>query len=171
MATELPIDPGDNKASYSDRVKSNVKFDKRLKRNILGISIEKADIEIAIDIDHEDVARICQTLGIQISSEVEGYNIHYYGRKAILYVWMVAGINLEKYCKDKSIRVRDGLGIGMIRPSGKKEVTVTVTGVDFNTPDSLVIEYLNKFGNVVSDRIVYSKFDSGPFIGKFNGER
>ena len=60
---------------------------------------------------------------------------------------------------------------GLIRPAGKKDVTVTVDGLDFNTPDSFIIDYLNKFGVVLSNNVVYTKYDSGPFKGKFNGER
>ena len=50
----------------------------------------------------------------------------------------------------------------MIRPAGKKDVTVTVCGLDFNTPDSFVIDYLNKFGVVMTSEVIYSKFDKGP---------
>ena len=60
---------------------------------------------------------------------------------------------------------------GMIRPAGRRDVTVTIVGLDFNTPDGLVIDYLNLFGSVISPTAVYSKFDSGPFKGKFNGDR
>ena len=59
----------------------------------------------------------------------------------------------------------------MIRPAGKKDVTVTIDGLDFNTPDGFVIDYLNKFGVVLTNAVVYTKYDSGPLKGKFNGER
>ena len=54
---------------------------------------------------------------------------------------------------------------GMIRPAGKKDVTVSIVGIGFNTPDSFVMDCLSKFG------VIYSKFESGPFRGKYNGER
>ena len=179
MAVVPPVDHGGTNAvindqpkpSYSERLKSNVKFDQRLKRNVLEVTIEKLDTELTMVIGNEDVARICQTLGIEISSQVEGYNIHYYGRKSILCVWMAAGLNLERFCKDISIRVGEGLVTGLIRPAGKRDVTVTISGLDFNTPDSFVFEYLKKFGHVSSEKVVYSKFEAGPFIGKYNGER
>ena len=60
---------------------------------------------------------------------------------------------------------------GLIRPAGKTDVTVKVDGLDFNTPDNFIIDYLNKFGSVKSNTVVYSKYDTGPFRGKFNGER
>ena len=45
-------------------------------------------------------------------------------------------------------------------------------GLPFNTPDSLVVDYLNHHG-VVSDSsaVVYDKFNDGPFKGKLNGVR
>ena len=61
---------------------------------------------------------------------------------------------------------------GMIRPSGRRDVTVTVSGLDFNTPDSLVFEYIKKFGGIIiSNNVIYTKFSEGPFKGKCNGER
>ena len=72
------------KVTYSERVKSNVKFDQRLKRSVLEISIEKTDSESTLEVDNNDVSRICQTLGMDITSQVEGFNIRYYSNKAIL---------------------------------------------------------------------------------------
>ena len=45
-----------------------------------------------------------------------------------------------------------------IRPAGRNDVTVTAVGLDFNTPDAIVRDYLNKFGSVIGDTTVYSKF-------------
>ena len=64
---------------------------------------------------------------------------------------MAAGIDIDRYCKDISLKVGSGMITGMIRPSGRRDVTVTVLGLDFNTPDALVIDYLNKFGSVVTN--------------------
>ena len=90
---------------------------------------------------------------------------------SLISVWMKAGVNLEKFCKDISIKVTNGVVTGMIRPAGKKDVTVTIAGLDFNTPDSFVMDYINKFGVVVDNTVIYTRFESGPFKGKFNGER
>ena len=53
----------------------------------------------------------------------------------------------------------------------KSEVTVSIKGLNFNTPDSLVIEYLNKHGSVISDRVIYEVALDGPFKGLKNGIR
>ena len=55
---------GDGK-SYSDRLKTNVRYDQRLKRNVLEITLEKTNNDAVIDeVDAEDVARVLKTLGI-----------------------------------------------------------------------------------------------------------
>ena len=86
-------------------------------------------------------------------------------------VWFREGVNVKKFCKDISIRVNDEVRTGLIRPAGKPEVTVTIAGLDFNTPDTLVMEYLNKFGSVTTNSVIYNKFEDGPFKGKYTGER
>ena len=162
----------DGKMSYSDRLKTNVRYDQRLKRNVLEITLEKTDTEAELDdVDQEAIARVFKTLGIDIVTQVQGYQVHYKGKISIISVWMGAGISLDRFCKDINIKVVNGVMTGMIRPAGKKDVTVTVAGLDFNTPDNFVVDYLNKFGTVMSNAVIYSKFDMGPFRGKYTGER
>ena len=154
------------KMSYSERLKTNVRYDQRLKRNVLEITLEKTDTEADLDVNQEAIARVFQTLGIDIASQVQGYQVQYKGRTSVISVWMAAGISLDRFCKDVSIKVGDGVMTGMIRPAGKKDVTVTVVGLDFNTPDNFVVDYMNKFGIVMSNTVIYTKFDKGPFHGK-----
>ena len=158
------------RSSYSDRLKTNVRFDQRLKRNVLEITLEKSDPSVDINVDFEDVARVCKTLGIDISTQVQGSQIQYSGQ-VMIKIWMAAGISLDRFCKDVGIRVTDDVITGIIRPAGKKDVTVSIVGLDFNTPDSFVTDYLSKFGTVLNITVIYSKFESGPFKGKYNGER
>ena len=65
---------------------------------------------------------------------------------------------IKPRAKDVSFRVGNGVVTGMIRPAGRNDVTVTAVGLDFNTPDAIVRDYLNKFGSVIGDTTVYSKF-------------
>ena len=162
---------GDGK-SYSDRLKTNVRYDQRLKRNVLEITLEKTNSETEmIDVRDEDIARVFKTLGIDIVSQVQGSQVHYKGKFSVISVWMVQGVSLDKFCKDINIKVNPNVMTGMIRPAGKKDVIVTVDGLDFNTPDSFVIDYLSKFGVAMSNTDVYTKHDMGPLKGKFNGGR
>ena len=66
----------------------------------------------------------------------------------------------------------EGVNKIFIRPAGRKDITVTVTGLDFNTPDSLVQEYITKFGGkLVTKEVIYEKYGVGLFQGKVNGTR
>ena len=159
------------KMSYSDRLKTNVRFDQRLKRNVLEITLEKTDKTSEFDVDGEDVARVAKTLGIDVVSQTQGYQIQHRGKFSVISVWMLPGINLDKYCKDVNIRVTTNIMTGMIRPSGKADVTVSIVGIDFNTPDKFVFDYLSKFGVVVNQSVIYSKIETGAWKGKYSGER
>ena len=67
--------------------------------------------------------------------------------------------------------VANGVKTGIIRPMGRREVSVLIKGLNFNTPDSLVREYLGKHGKVVSDKVIYEKDKDGPFKDLYNGNR
>ena len=84
---------------------------------------------------------------------------------------MPVGVILERFCKDMVICINYSVSTGMIRPAGKSEVTVTVTGLDVNTPDTLVLKYLGKFGKVKISSVIYCEYSEGPFKGKKNGDR
>ena len=48
-------------------------------------------------------------------------------------------------------------------------MVVTVRGLHPNTMDQGVIEYLNKFGRVVTTKVVYATYGEGPLKGLRNG--
>jgi hypothetical protein len=157
--------------SYADRLKTNVRYDHRLKRNVLEITIEKSDKEARIDLEPEMVKRIMNSIGLDIGNQVEGYQI-IYGRVCLISVWVVKGVSLDKFCQRENIIVTKGVVTGTIRPAGRRDVIVTFAGVDFNTPDSLIQGYIQKFGGkLMSQNVSYGRYSEGPFIGKINNER
>ena len=168
---EINNQPPNPRVSYSDRLKTNINFNQRLKRNILEITLERTNKDAEMKIDQEEISRVFKTLGIDIVSQVEGYQVHYKGRNSVISVWMPPGVNVEKFCKDVNITVNSNVVTGLIRPAGKTDVTVSIVGLNFNTPDTFVFEYLGKFGTLKNKSVIYSKYDEGPFKGKFNGER
>ena len=49
---------------------------------------------------------------------------------------------------------------------------VTVSGLHWNTPNSLVQEYIQKFGGkLMTTVVVYSRYKQSALIGKLNGDR
>ena len=119
------------------------------------------------DLDQKNVAKLLKNIGVDIKAHVEGYQI----KNRIISVWMVNGISLDRFCKEDSIKVAPGVKTGFIRPAGNREITVTIADLDFETPNTFVFEYLNKFGVVKSGNVVYGKYRDGDFKGKYNGER
>ena len=74
---------------------------------------------------------------------------------------MLPGINLN-------MRVTNNIMAGVVRHSGKADVTV---GIDFNTPNKFVFDYLSKLCVVVNQSVIYSKIETGAWKGKYSGER
>ena len=77
-----------------------------------------------------------------------------------------------KFCLSESIAITKNMSTGIIRPAGKRDVKVTVCGLHWNTPDSLVQEYIQKFGGkLMTSGVVYVKYKQGALTGKLYGER
>ena len=146
---------GDPRGTYAEKLKTNVRYDQRLKRNVLEIFFDKDDRET--DIDDNCIARLFKSLGIDIGSQVEGTQV----KQRVITVWMAQGINLEKFCKEDSIRVAHGVKTTFTRPAGRKDVSVTITGLDFNTPDTFIIQYLNMFGTVLDSNVIQRRTFQG----------
>ena len=80
--------------------------------------------------------------------------------------------NLEKFCLSESISISKILSTGIIRPAGKCDIMVTVCGLDWNTPDSLVQEYIQKFGGkLMTQDAVYHRYKQSALASKLNGDR
>ena len=151
--------------SYSDKLKMNVK---RFKRNVLEITLEN-DPGVKIDMDPTTTVKLLKKIGIEKSQCTGVQPCPGFSRK--IHVWLKDDIDIEKFCRDESYVVTKGVKTGMIRPMGKREVSVLIKGLNFNCPDSLVKEYLSKHGKVVSDKVIYEKEKQGPLEGLFNGNR
>ena len=168
-----PPPPGTAPAvpTYSERLKSNVKYDQRLKRNVLEICLEKTEKDAEVVINGDTIARVLKSLRMNIETELEGAQIQY-GRMPIIHVWCKPEVKLEKFCNNIGIIVSNGLSTGHIRPAGRRDVMVTIQGLNFNTPDGLVMEYIRKFGGeLVSQDVVYRKYKEGLLAGKYTGDR
>ena len=130
MASDIR-DPGGGR-SYANRVKL-VKFEP-LKRNVLEIVLEKKTSQKNLNISGEEVANVCNYVGIKVGEETEGYQAHYSRKFITIAVWAKAGISLEKFVFDSPRDFNNNLDINQVRPAQRTEVTLLVTGVPFNTP-------------------------------------
>ena len=80
-------------------------------------------------------------------------------------------MSLDQFCRDDSIRVKEGIKTGLIKPMGRREVELRISGLNINTPDSLVVDYISKHGRVVHPKVIYDTDKEGPLKGLKNGDR
>ena len=170
---KVPPDPGvKSSMSYAERARMNVRFDQRLKRNVLEIEVEKDSEEEEMILNEVTIAKLLNKIKLNIHSHVEGYQVSFGRKKAKIQILCKQDLELEQFCVANSLEVEKGVKTNFIRPAGRKDIAVTVTGLDFNTPDSLVQEYITKFGGkLVTKEVIYGKYGVGPFQGKLNGTR
>ena len=168
------FDPGGGKGppSYASRVKSTINKHQKLDRNVLDIIIEKNNKDQIIHLNGDEVARVCTLVGIHVGGETEGYQVNYSGKVITLSVWAKPAVSLERFVSEEAKALTPELTITSVRPAVKREVTVLVTGLHFNTSDDMVKEYLECFGAKVSgSEPVYGVHKEGPWKGQYNGDR
>ena len=59
----------------------------------------------------------------------------------------------------------------MVKPAGKREVVVSLRGLNPNTRDTAVMSYLSRFGKMVTNKVVHVVYGTGPQKGLKNGNR
>ena len=151
--------------SYSGKLMANVQKSERFKRNVLEINLEYDDTH-----QHVDKSMVADTfamLGIDLKSQLDGYQI----TSKKIFAWCKEAVSLDRFCREEVFRVTGGVKTGLIKPMEKKNVAVTIRGLNLNTPDSMVMEYISKFGEVVNKKVVYDTDKEGPFAGLKNGDR
>lgn len=143
-----------------------------MNKNILEVVLEKDD-RGAFVVSDDDCARLIRKLGLdqRPGVQVEGVQICPSGRGVIL-ITLKDTVKVENYCRYDILEVTEsGIRSTMVKPAGKKEVVITVKGIHPNTRDSMVLNYLSKFGKVVTTKVVHGVFNTGPLKGMKNGDR
>ena len=98
------------------------------------------------------------------------------GRPVIL-ITLHPTVDITKYLYlNESYLVKEGVRTTTIRPEGKKEKSITITGLHPNTKDQAVIKYLSAHGTVsTTDKVIHHVFPGEPgsslCAGKMNGNR
>ena len=121
----------------------------------------------------EDCARMMRKLGLdqRPGIHVESVQICPNGRGVIL-ITLKKDIQIERFCCHDVLEVtQSGIRAVHVKPAGKREVVVTMKGIHPNTRDDGVIDYLSKFGKVVTTKVIHGMFGDGPLKGLRNGDR
>ena len=108
--------------SYADRLKTNIKYDQRLQRNILEIILERQSSDVGSELQEDDIKQLFETIGIDTVTELEGYQVKF----EKISVWLKPSVKLDKFCKEERIRVSPGITTSFIKPAGRNDVTVRI---------------------------------------------
>ena len=96
---KTPPDPGgvarSTSNSYAERAKMNIRFDQKLKRNVLEIEVEKDNEEEEIILSAETVSKLLNKIKMNIHSHVEGYQVSFGRKKSKIEVLCKQGLDLE----------------------------------------------------------------------------
>ena len=142
------------------------------KKSILEVILEKDD-NASFSISDLDFAEFLKKLGLDVSTggTVDGVQICPGGR-GVIFKSLKEQEDLNKYCRYDVLDITStGIRAVMVKPAGKREVVLTLRGVHPSTKDSVVFDYLEKFGSIVTRRVVYGVFSDGPLRGIKNGDR
>ena len=154
-----------NKWANSPQVR--ILRNERLKRNVLEINI---DIDQkAGKIEKEAVAKLFSYMGLKAGpgGDLEGFQI----KRRKVFAWLQEGSDLGKYCTDEIFRIAPGIKTTLIKPMDRREVQVTISGLNINTPDSFIFTYVAFFGKMHSHKVIYDREREGPLAGIKNGDR
>ena len=140
--------------------------------NVLEVVLEK-DTRGSFSVTEQECSNLIRRLGLdqRPGVHVTGVQICPNGR-GVIFITLKQGVELGRYCRFDVLDVNSsGTRAVMVKPAGKREAVVTLRGLHPNTRDETVIEYLNKYGKVVTRNVVYGVFSEGPLKGLRNGDR
>ena len=102
-------DPQNRSATYADRAKTNVRYDQKLKRNVLEIEVEKDSTEAEMILSEETIANLLRMIHMDIYIDVKGYQVSYGRKKSKIEVLCKEGIDLEQFCTQNILEVEKGV--------------------------------------------------------------
>ena len=102
---------------------------------------------------------------------VEDDQIYPQGR-GVIFITLKMVIEITRFCRYDVLEITaSGTRAVMVKPAVKREVVVTAKGIHLNTKNAVVLDYLGKFGEVSTNKVVYGVYTAGPLKGFKNGDR
>ena len=161
---------GTGRGTWAERLGSSLPLG--LNKNVLEIVLEK-DERGSFNVSDTDCARVMGKLGLDPRPDihVESVQICPQGRGIIL-ITLKKEIEIQRFCRyDVFMVTESGIRAVNVKPAGKRDVVINMKGIHPNTRDDSVIEYLAKYGKIVSTKVVYGVYLVGPLKGFRNGDR
>ena len=142
------------------------------KKNVLEIVLEK-DERGAFAVTQEECVKLMRKIGMDTRPgiHVDEIQICPNGR-GVIFVTLRKEIQIEQFCRyDVHEVTKSGIRAINMKPVNRTEVIVNIRNLHPNTKNEVVMNYLAKFGKVVTNKVVYGVYGEGPLKGFRNGNR
>ena len=143
-----------------------------LNKNVLEVTLEK-DSRGGFTVSDLECSNLLRRLGLDQRPGVhlEEVQVCPNGRGGI-FITLKKEVDIGRFCRHDVLDVTpSGIRAVHVKPAGRREVVVSVKGVHPNTREEVVLDYLAKFGKVMSNKVIYSVYPEGPLKGLRNGDR
>ena len=143
-------------------------------KNILEVRLEKQEGS-TFNLSMVEIENLMKRLTID-ASHLIGVSACPEGRP-VVFITLHPSTDITRFMnKNESYIVKEGVRTTTIRPAGKKDTLVKITGLHPNTKDQAVVKYLSVHGTVsTKDRVIHHVFPGEPgssvLAGKLNGNR
>ena len=125
-------------------------------KNLLEVVLEK-DTRGSFIVSDVDCINMMRKLGIDQRQgvHVESVQICPNGRGVIL-ITLKQNVDINRFCRYDVFDVTaSGIRSVNVKPAGRRDVVVNVKGLHPNTRDDGVIDYLGRFGKIITNKVVY----------------
>ena len=171
-STRPRIGPTSGGPTYSSITSINTSI--RDSKNILEIRLEK-QAGATFNLTMMEAENLCKRLNID-STHVLGCSACPEGRPVVL-ITLHPSTDITRFLyRNESYIVKEGVRTTTIRPEGRKDKVIKITGLHPNTKDQAVVKYLSAHGVVsTKDKVIHHVFPGQPgsslLAGKLNGNR
>ena len=138
--------------SYAAKV-AGIPSGSRKKLNILDIMLERKDNSVNFNLSKEELSKL-----LFKKLKVDPKDVLKIDRSAFgkILVEFTKNVDPEHFVTLPAFDIRDGLRTKYYKPHHRKEALVTVSWMDIETPDELLVHVLSHFGKVKSN-VIWSK--------------
>ena len=120
----------------------------RKKLNVLDIMLERKDNSISYNLSKEELSKLLFSKMKLDPKSVLVIDASGFGK---IHVELSSNVNPDHMTTLPAFDIRDGLRTKYYKPHHRKESLITISWMDIETPDDLLIHILNHFGQVKSN--------------------
>ena len=142
-----PVGQGGGAASYAGRV-AGKQGNGRKKLNVLDIMLERRSNQVSYNMSKEELSRLLFKKMKIDPKNVLKIDTSGFGK---VHIELADNINPESFADLPAFDIHEGLRVKYYKPHHRKETLVTVSWLDLETPDELLVHVFDHFGKVKSN--------------------